>query len=153
MAAAPAAAQSWSFGVGVGVGGPAYYGAPPTFYEPSPYPRALPLSPDAVFDALEAAGYREFSPMAPRGDVYKLNAVNPRGDLVALVISAFTGAIESERILAPHHRPPRRASAPLPRPAPRTVPPQASVEPPADAPDEPPAEPSGDGGHDPLVVY
>ena len=95
------------------------------------------ISPDAVFDALEAAGYREFSPMAPRGDVYKLDAVNPRGDLVALEISVFTGAIEqrarpgaapaaaaralSRRRRVPRVRPRRRAALGPPADAARSA--------------------------------
>ncbi len=127
----PAHAQSWNSGVMV---------EGPVYFAPGVYQRALPLSPDAVFNALEAAGYREFSPMAPREPVYRLNAVNPRGDLVALEISMFTGQIERERILAVHQRPPLRAyrAAPAPQAAPR-------------APAAPP--PSDEGGHDPLVVY
>ena len=118
-AVSPASAQSW--GWGVETGGPAYYGAPPAYYAPGYYPRARPISPDAVFNALEAAGYREFGPMAPREPIYQLNAVNPRGDLVALDVSMFTGEIERERILAVHQgrrfaptgRRPRRGPPPL----------------------------------------
>ncbi len=134
-AVSPASAQSW--GWGVETGGPAYYGAPPAYYAPGYYPRARPISPDAVFNALEAAGYREFGPMAPREPIYRLNAVNPRGDLVALEISMFTGEIERERILAVHQRPPLRAYRQAP--APRTSAPAAP---------SPPA-----AQHDPLVVY
>jgi hypothetical protein len=138
-----ASAQSWSFGVGVGFGpsvygpppvhGPPVYGEPepPAIYAPaSPVPSAVP--PDVVFDMLEEAGYREFSPMAFRDGVYKLNAVNRRGDLVALEVSAITGAIESEFLMA------SRETAPLP------------------APPAPPAvqqAPSNSGSGDPLVVY
>src|SRR5262245_35623438 len=86
-----ATAASWSVGVGVGFGGPGYYGPPPVYYAaPPPYVYEQPppvyaapppppivhssLSPDAIFDALESSGYREFSPMAFRDGVYKLNA-------------------------------------------------------------------------------
>ncbi len=130
-ASSPAFSQSWNSGFRV---------EGPVYFAPGVYQRALPLSPDAVFNALEAAGYREFSPMAPREPVYRLNAVNPRGDLVALEISMFTGQIERERILAVHQRPPLRAYRPAP------VPQAAPV-----APAAPP--PANDGGHDPLVVY
>ncbi len=128
-ALSPASAQSW-------ISRP----QGPVYYAPGYYQRAVPLSPDAVFNALEAAGYREFGPMAPREPIYRLNAVNPRGDLVALDISMFTGAIESERILAVHQRPPIRVY--------RTAPP-----PPAAAPAPPPPRTHSGGAHNPLVIY
>ncbi len=156
--AAPAAAQSW--GVGVEFGGPeygpppGYYAPPPGYYAPAPGYYAPPpgygappqptlqlLSPDAVFDALEDAGYREFGVMAPHGNYYSLDAVNPRGDLVALEVSAFTGLVERERVLALNQRPPRverRMRAPV------------AVEPPKRRPAAPPPN-SHDGNPD--VVY
>lgn len=151
-ALSPAAAQSWSVGVGVGVGGPAYYGPPPVYYgAPPPYvyeqppvvymPAPTPqvrssVSPDAVFDLLDRAGYRELSPMAFRDGVYKLNAVNRRGDLVALEVSALDGRVEREFILSARHRvtgiaPPARTSIPAP----------------------PPTAPAPQPSSDPLVVY
>lgn len=149
-ALSPAAAQSWGVGVGVGYGGPAYYGPPPVYlyeeppivyeqppvlYAPAPVVRSA-VSPDAVFDALERAGYREFSPMAFRDGVYKLNAVNHRGDLVALEVSALSGAIEREYLLA--------ARRPIARVAPPVLAPIA----PSSTPRVPRAR-----GEDPLVVY
>jgi hypothetical protein len=116
----------------------------PLIIEGPVYQRAIPIAPDAIFDALEAAGYREFSPMAPREPVYALKAVNPEGDLVALEISMFTGEIELELILAANYRPPLRAYRP-------TAAPQAAVPPPP--PIAPAAPPPPAGGHDPLVVY
>jgi len=130
-AASPALGQSW--------GGPIYSAPPPVYYAPGIYQRAVPLSPDAVFDLLERAGYREFGPMAPREPYYRLKAVNRRGDLVDLVVSMFTGRVEQERILALHQRPPLRAS--------RTAPP-----PRASAPLPPAPRPPADHG-DPLVIY
>jgi hypothetical protein len=129
-AAPPAAAQSW--GAGVIVEGPVYYGAPA-------FERAIPLPPDVVFDALEADGYHDFGPMAPRGPIYRLTAVNRRGDLVELEVSAFTAAVEQERILAFSERPPVRVyrAAPAARPLPAPPPPPAS----------------DDRGGNPLVVY
>lgn len=116
---------------------PGTYDPPPAYYAPGIYQRAVPLSPDAVFDLLERAGYREFGPMAPREPYYRLKAVNRRGDLVDLVVSMFTGRVEQERILALHQRPPSRAS--------RTAPPPRAPAPPA-------PRPPADHG-DPLVVY
>ena len=135
----PASAQSWSFGVGVEYGVPVYgpppvyvYEAPPPVYLPAqPIPSAVP--PDVVFDMLEEAGYREFSPMAFRDGFYKLNAVNYRGDLVALEVSALTGAVEREYLVAAR----QAAVPPAPPPAPMPV----------------PQAPAGQGGSDPLVVY
>ena len=98
-ASAAHAGSSWSFGFSV-AGPPVYYGPPPVYYEPpvvyepgppvlheepvvvAPPVRARERSPDEIFDWLEAAGYREFGPMAHRDPLYKLNAVNPEGDLV-----------------------------------------------------------------------
>lgn len=150
----PAAAGSWSVGVGVGFGEPGYYGPPPVYYDaPPPYVYEQPppvyvpappppvvrssVSPDAVFDALERSGYREFSPMAFREGVYKLNATNRRGDLVALEVSALDGQVEREFILRRGHSS-ARVISPAPRPVPRV--PRAAP------------EPSGVSG-DPLVVY
>ena len=141
----PASAQ-WSFGVGVEYGAPGYhtppgyygpppgyvYEQPPAVYVPAqPVPSAVP--PDVVFDMLERAGYREFSPMAFRDGVYKLNAVNRRGDLVALEVSALTAAVEVEYLIAAR----RTAISPAQPPAPMPVP-------------QAPADQDSD---DPLVVY
>ena len=139
--AQPALAQSWGIGVGVEYGPPVFYGPPPVYYDPRfgpppAYYRAPPVvvrrptphfrelvpqlvSPDTVLDRLEAAGYRELSPMAHRGGLYKLNAVDPSGDLVALELSAFTGEIESRYVLQTVPRPPEIARArPEPEPQP-----------------------------------
>jgi hypothetical protein len=110
------------------------------------YQRAIPISPDAIFNALEHAGYREFGPMAPREPVYRLNAVNPRGDLVALTISMFTGEIEQEAIVQPNYRQPLHARRNVP-----PAEPEASAEPQRPAGVAPP--PRGRVSHDPLVVY
>jgi hypothetical protein len=144
-AASPAlAGSSVSFGVGVGFGPAFGWGPPPIYYEPYPYAYGPPpvviepvvpaniIPPGAVLDALEEAGYYDLSPMAHRGSIYKLNAVNPGGDLVQLEISVYTGEIERERILA-LSRTPQLAPTPAPiAPAPPT--------------------PGGDG-EDPLVIY
>lgn len=138
----PASAQSWSVGVGFGYGEPGYYGPPPVYvyeepplvYAPAPPPMVhSAVSPDAVFDALERAGYREFSPMAFRDGVYKLNAVNRGGDLVALEVSALTGVVEREFIIG------ARQAVRVPTPVPG-VPPAAP---------QAPSKPE----RDPLVVY
>src|SRR5687767_12008801 len=91
-----AEAQSWRYGP------PGLYGPPVVFYDPRfaappgyygqpglavPRGRRLApvptiVSPDAVFDQLENAGYSQLSPMAPRGEFYKLTAVDPAGNLV-----------------------------------------------------------------------
>ncbi len=131
-AVSPAPAQSWS--------APQPYGQPPIYYAPGVYPRAVPLSPDAVFNLLEAAGYRKFGPMAPREPIYRLNAVNRRGDLVALEVSMFTGRIERERVLA------LRESPPLPAYRPQA---SVGVSPPVAA----PRQPVSPGTRDPLVIY
>jgi hypothetical protein len=147
-ATSPASAQ-WSFGVGVGYGDPGYY-APPGYYGPppgyyyeqppavyvpaQPVPAAVP--PDVVFDNLERAGYREFTPMAFRDGVYKLNAINRRGDLVSLEVSVLTGEVEREYLIA---RRQQAAAPPAPLPAPAPAPAHRAPAPP--------------GGNDPLVVY
>jgi hypothetical protein len=97
------------------------------------------FSPDDVFDSLESAGYREFSPMADRGGVYELRAVNPAGDLVALEVSAHTGEIERELILAER---PRNAPAAIVAPSSPRAPLSRRQ----------PSRPA-DEDRDPLVVY
>ena len=96
---------------------PAYYGqAPFTVMGPAPRPGGR-VSPDTVFASLEAAGYHDFGPMAARNGVYRLSAVNPHGDLVALEIGIATGWIVRELILAERARQPRpieRQPAPKP---------------------------------------
>ncbi len=170
-AASPGAAQSWGFGVAVGP--PIYYERPPAYHYDEPYygeapvvivpgPRPMPrhaASPDSVFDMLEDEGYVELSPMAERGPFYKLSAVSPEGDLVALEISVLTGEIEREFILQPRRR---SAAAPVeiqrvapapPASAPASPPPAASAQAPAPMRDRlrpVPVEPEGD---DPLVIY
>ena len=147
----PVYAQSWSFGVGVDYGVPIYgpppvygappvygvpvYGEPPVIYAPAPVPRAVP--PDTVFDLLEQDGYRDFGPMAFRDGVYKLNAVNIRGDLVSLEVSAITGAVEREYLVAGREA----AAIPQPDPAP------SLAAPPSAAPGSP------NNREDPLVIY
>jgi hypothetical protein len=103
-----ATAQSWRYGP-PGLDGPpvVYYDprfvAPPGYYAVPRARRLLPVptvvSPDAVFDSLEDAGYSELSPMAPRGEFYKLTAIDPAGNLVGLEVSIFSGAIENSYIL------------------------------------------------------
>ncbi len=189
--AQPASAQSWGVGVGVEYGPPVFYGPPPVIYydprdvppptyygqppvifAPGGPPVPQMISPDEMLDRLEAAGYRELSPMAHRGRLYKLNAVDPSGDLVALELSIFTGEIESRRVLAAQRRAPPavrvapapapvRAVAAAPPPPPAAAPtaaPPAAV-PSQDAPSSlrdrliPPPEEAEDGERDPLVVY
>jgi hypothetical protein len=148
-----AASAQVSVGVGVEFGGPVYYGPPPVYlYEqPPPYgyvpappalvyappevPAAVP--PDVVFDNLEEDGYSELGPMAFRDGVYKLSAVNPDGELVALEVSVLTGEVEIERIIGSRQAaaplvPRRRAPAPAPAPA---------------------LPPPPENGRDPLVIY
>src|SRR5687767_8163698 len=102
-AATPAAAGSWGFGVGFGYGPPVFWGPPPVyddrpviihrapparFYQEPPMfaaPAEPPpvyriFGPDEVFAMLDSAGFSELSPMARRGAVYKVRAVNPDGD-------------------------------------------------------------------------
>ena len=142
----PAAAGSWGVGVGFGYGPPVYWGPQAVFHDrpvivrraprgyyyeeapvfvapPAPVYRAV--GPEEVFDMLDRSGYRELSPMARRGAVYRLHAVDPAGDLVALEISAWTGAIERVRLLQaryaappPPVQPPAVAAPPRPLPAP-----------------------------------
>src|SRR5918998_850039 len=126
-ATSSAAAQSWGFSVGAGFGAPVYVGPPPVYYEAPVYrapppviyrraPGVFPMqAPEVVFDRLEDAGYREFSPMARRGNFYRLNAVDPGGDLVALEISIFTGEIERARLLQARISPAPPEVAPRPR--------------------------------------
>jgi hypothetical protein len=148
--ATTALAGSWDVGVGVGFGWypqPVppqgyYYEEPLAIIGPAPPPATNSfVSPDDVFDALERAGYGEFSPMAYRGALYELRAVNPGGDLVALQVSAYTGEIESELILAENRQnvPPVVTAPAYPRPAPLR---------PQQAPQATPED-----ERDPLVVY
>jgi hypothetical protein len=177
-AATPAAAQSWGFGVGVDTRIP-IYGAPPVYYEdqgPAIYYEAEPPvlygappvvvrpgerrvfrmeAPEVVLDRLDAAGYRDLSPMARRGTLYKLSAVAPEGDVVALEISIFTGEIEREEILQQRRKRPSRAvaapkrtrTAAVPAPKPEqsvaAAPPAAAAAAPSAA--APAAPPAGSG--------
>ncbi len=113
--------------MGTGFGGPVFYGPPPVYYEAPPVYRARPRviyredpgvipmqAPEVVFDRLEGAGYREFSPMARRGDRYRLHAVDPDGNLVALDISIFTGEIERTEMLQARLSPAPPKVAPVP---------------------------------------
>ncbi len=145
-------AQSWSVGVGVGFGDPGYYApppgyyyapppvyygpppgylyqAPPEVYAPPPLVVHSSVSPDAVFDNLERAGYRDFGPMAFRDGVYKLNAIDRRGRYVALEVSALDGQVEREIVIGGAERRAPRAAARAPSRAPH------------------------ESGGDPLVVY
>jgi hypothetical protein len=188
LAALPAAAQSWGFGVEVGppvyydepqvyYGPPVVYEQPPVYYDApavvGPEPRVFHMeAPELVLERLENAGYRELSPMARRGTLYRLNAVDPQGNLVALEISIFTGEIERTRILEARYQAPARAVA-APRPvtvevAPprvsRPAPVPAAAPPPSAAASTDPAVPlrdrlktpptaAPDEDRDPLVVY
>jgi len=153
-AASPALAQSWGFGEAP------YYDGAPDYYEDGPVvvaprPRYF-ASPDSVFDMLEDEGFRELSPMAERGPFYRLNAVSPEGDLVALEISVRSGEIEREVILQPRRRivrvpAPERVIAPPPPPA-ASVAPQAAPAPMRERLRPSPEEQSQDD-RDPLVVY
>lgn len=149
-------AGSWGFGFGLGPyrhygPPPGYYRpGPPPYYDEGPYtilgPAEADVSADEVFDMLEDDGYSDFGPMAHRGPVYRLRAVNPDGDLVDLEISAFTGEIDREVILADARRAPPPAAAPAAPVAPRN---------PAPAPKRPQKaekKPSSEE-RDPLVVY
>lgn len=159
--------QSWGFGIEVGP--PVYYGPPPVYayevdpyyyeqppvyYEPPPVvvvPPPMPrytATPDAVLDMLEAEGYSELSPMAERGAYYKLSAVSPEGDLVALEISIRTGEIEQEIILEPSRGPAPRAVAATPPPVTAPAPPPGAAPAPMRERLQPPAS-----GKDPLVIY
>lgn len=165
----PGAAQSWGFGIEVGP--PGYYGPPPVYayevdpyyYEPPVYYEEAPVvvvpaeppvryaaSPDSVLDMLEDEGFSELSPMAERGAYYKLSAVNPEGELVALEISIRSGEIEREIILEPSREPARRvvaATPPAPPPVAAPLPPAGAAPPPMRERLQVPA------GEDPLVVY
>jgi hypothetical protein len=155
-----ATAQSWRYGP-PGLDGPpvVYYDprfvAPPGHYAVPRGRRLLPVptvvSPDAVFDRLEDAGYSGLSPMAPRGEFYKLTAIDPAGNLVRLEVSIFSGTIENSYVLeagvrvpsAPVERNRKRVRAPaapvaaeparpiepaaLPRPRPNPEPAQANA--------------------------
>src|SRR5918997_179525 len=104
---------------------PAYYYEEPPMYVPAePPPVYRMVGPDEVFDMLDAAGYRELSPMARRGAVYRLNAVSPDGDLVALDISIFSGAIERARVIEARYAAPPPVAPPL-----AVVPPPATPKP------------------------
>src|SRR5690349_14146845 len=111
-AAAPAAAGSWGWGFGIGFGPPIYW-EPPAVYVPGPPPDAYGeapvllgpvepptvysrVDPGAVINALAAAGYSEISRIRQRGKVYRLTAVDPEGNRVALDISVSTGEIERQ---------------------------------------------------------
>jgi hypothetical protein len=186
FSAGPAVAASWGVGVGVGFGPPVFY-EPPIFYDvPPPVYYGDPVeeapvlhmeAPEDVFDRLDAAGYREFGPMQLFGNQYRLSAIAPDGDLVALEISIFSGEIDrvmvlEEGVRAPiiagplPSRAPIIARTPVPRPAAAMAAPPApaSAAPPASASAPPAATPppsavspeevdpdAAEG--DPLVVY
>jgi hypothetical protein len=156
MIPAAADAQSWSFGVTVyPAPGAYYYGAPvpypppvivappppPYVYAPAPPPPTVVpgmKAPGEVFDWLDQAGYRDLSPMAQRGSVYRLRATSPAGHLVELDISVFTGAIQRETILQANY-----AASATP-PPPLATPPVAAEAAPA---------PDTTQERNPLVVY
>ena len=77
--------------------------------------------------------------MAFRDGVYKLNAVNRRGDLVALEVSALSGRVEREYVLSAARHPVQRVAPQAPRPL-QVNPPTASQAP-------------SQRTQDPLVVY
>jgi hypothetical protein len=139
--------------VGVDLGPPIYGPPPVIYYEAPPQvlygapPRVLVPgerrvfhmeAPEVVLDRLDAAGYRDLSPMSRRGTLYKLSAVAPEGDVVALEISIFTGEIERERVLQPRPEQPRRAARTPKRTRTAAVRKQA-VEPAPNVPAAPPA--------------
>jgi hypothetical protein len=107
-------------------------------------------SPGEVLDWLDREGYRELSPMAHRGDLYKLTAVNPDGDVVALEISVYTGELERELILET-----RRDIAPEVVAPPSRTPPATAAEAPPPMRDRLRAatQESREADRDPLVVY
>jgi hypothetical protein len=174
---APAAAGSWGWGIGVGFGPPIYW-EPPAVYVPAPPPGyygeapaiVAPVEPPAaygrvdpgaVIDALAAAGYTEIGRIRQRGGLYRLTAVDPDGNRLALDISVHSGEIERAQLLeARYEEPP--VGVPVQPPARRAPPPQASAAPGAPttmhdrlqaqaaAPDAPPPT---DQDRDPLVVY
>jgi hypothetical protein len=179
----PVAAQSWGVGVGVTIGEPpVYYDPPPVYYEPAPVYVAPPViggpapvyvapgpvappvldmvSPDEVFDRLDEAGYTNLTPMARRGNLYRLNAVDPYGNLVALRISIFSGEVERADILQAAYAPPPPAATPgrivepvaaVPQAAP--VAPPVAVAPQAEPPPPPTNGQEPAAGDDPLVIY
>lgn len=182
--ASPAAAASWEFSGAVGPR--VYYGPPPVHLQapviyrrapmiyrqapvvvgPAPAPIYDMEAPEDIIESLQDAGFTELSPITRRGAVYRLNAVDPEGNVVALDISIFTGEIERSRILqarfqaapAPAPRPVARA-APSPAPVEAAAPPPAAARPTGTPPStlrerlEPVPDEAGEGDRDPLVVY
>jgi hypothetical protein len=133
---------------------------PPVVYAPAPptaYPQPAPVdvapdgrpvfhivAPNDVLDGLEAAGYRELSPMNMRGQSYVLAAVDPLGDLVQLELSIFTGEILQTALLREGYRP---SLAAAPRPVASAIAPAPQAAPQIGGNEAPVA------GRDPLVVY
>ena len=118
-----------------GIGGPAYYDPPPVYlYEQPPVLYAPPPiiyeQPPVVYaprrrrwclrrfrrtsssTCSSAPAIGEFGPMAFRDGVYKLNAVNRRGELVALEVSALERRRSSANTSS---EPPAAADPPLRR--------------------------------------
>jgi hypothetical protein len=120
---------------------PLVYGEPPVIAAPPPESYAE-VGPDEVLDALIAVGFSDLQPMARRGSLYRLNAVDPNGKLVALEISVITGEIERVSLLDGRDAATGRPAAPPPRAA--AVSPAPSMR---DRLAAPRSEP------DPLVVY
>lgn len=118
MAPLPAAAQ-W-FGPGPWWGPARPYGI-----------RPAPLPPGAIYAGLQRRGLRPLSRPRFTGAEYLVDAVNPRGDQVRLVIDAFDGEILDRRQIAAAMVPPRNVgpglyAAPGPYAPPQMAPPEAA---------------------------
>jgi len=106
------------------------YEEPPVVIAPAFRPRVLHMeAPEDVLARLARDGYGDLGPIDRRGALYVLTASDPKGDLVSLEISIFSGEVQRASVLEARYaavpsRPPAAPRSPAARPAPAAAPAQ-----------------------------
>lgn len=100
--AAPAAADSFSLSLQFGDG---YYEPRPRLYAPAPV-RVVryAVAPSEVRRALRRSGFTEIGAFRRSGSYYKVETVDPSGNLVDLSIDIYSGDIVRARIIEAAYR-------------------------------------------------